>query len=83
MVLDSELLKEVPLFQFLDDQERSLLAEQLSEVRFNRGDVNLKAELEITHLHEKVDRLTSDVLLRLDRLQRRMDSSTGKPGNRS
>jgi uncharacterized membrane protein len=31
-------------------------------------DVNLKAELEIAHLHEKVDRLTCDVLARLDRL---------------
>ncbi len=31
-------------------------------------DVNLKAELEIAHLHEKVDRLTSDVLARFDRL---------------
>lgn len=33
-------------------------------------DVNLKAELEIAHLHEKLDRLTGDVLLRLDKLQR-------------
>lgn len=33
-------------------------------------DVNLKAELEIAHLHEKLDRLTGDVLLRLDRLHR-------------
>lgn len=32
-------------------------------------DVNLKAELEIGHLHEKVDRLTCDVLMRLERLQ--------------
>jgi len=32
-------------------------------------DVNLKAELEICHLHEKVDRLTDDVLVRLERLQ--------------
>lgn len=32
-------------------------------------DVNLKAELEIAHLHEKLDRLTSDVLLRLEKLQ--------------
>ena len=32
-------------------------------------DVNLKAELEIAHLHEKMDRLTCDVLLRLERLQ--------------
>ena len=31
-------------------------------------DVNLKAELEIGHLHEKIDRLTSDVLVRLDRV---------------
>jgi|1186.fasta_scaffold138331_2 CRP/FNR family cyclic AMP-dependent transcriptional regulator len=33
-------------------------------------DVNLKAELEIGHLHEKLDRLTSDVLVRLDRVHR-------------
>lgn len=33
-------------------------------------DVNLKAELEIAHLHEKVDRLTGDVLVRLDRVHR-------------
>lgn len=33
-------------------------------------DVNLKAELEIAHLHEKIDRLTSDVLTRLDRVHR-------------
>ncbi len=33
-------------------------------------DVNLKAELEIAHLHEKVDRLNADVLSRLDRLGR-------------
>ena len=31
-------------------------------------EVNLKAELEIAHLHEKVDRLTADVLARFDRL---------------
>jgi len=33
-------------------------------------DVNLKAELEIAHLHEKVDRLTADVLARLGRLEK-------------
>jgi uncharacterized membrane protein len=33
-------------------------------------DVNLKAELEIAHLHEKLDRLTGDVLARLDRVHR-------------
>lgn len=32
-------------------------------------DVNLKAELEIAHLHEKVDRLTADVLVRLEEMK--------------
>jgi uncharacterized membrane protein len=32
-------------------------------------EVNLKAELEVAHLHEKMDRLTADVLARLDKLQ--------------
>jgi len=33
-------------------------------------DVNLKAELEIAHLHEKMDRLTSEVLARLGKLEK-------------
>lgn len=33
-------------------------------------DVNLKAELEIGHLHEKLDRFSSEVLLRLDHMQK-------------
>jgi len=33
-------------------------------------EVNLKAELEIGHLHEKLDRLTSEVLARLDKAQK-------------
>ncbi|HEX9295197.1 MAG TPA: DUF1003 domain-containing protein [Polyangiaceae bacterium] len=32
-------------------------------------DVNLKAELEIAHLHEKMDRLTAEVLARLGRIE--------------
>ena len=32
-------------------------------------DVNLKAELEIAHLHEKMDRLTAEVLKRLGKLE--------------
>ena len=42
-------------------------------------DVNLKAELEIAHLHEKMDRLTSDVLARFSDLQHRLggDESHG------
>lgn len=38
-------------------------------------DINLKAELEIGHLHEKIDRLTSDVLVRLDRVHRLLPSN--------
>jgi uncharacterized membrane protein len=41
-------------------------------------DVNLKAELEIAHLHEKVDRLTCDVLMRLERLQHSV-AKNGEP----
>ncbi len=39
-------------------------------------DVNLKAELEICQLHEKVDRLNSEVLSRLEKLQRSLNPST-------
>lgn len=35
-------------------------------------DVNLKAELEIAHLHEKMDELNAEVLGRLDKIERRM-----------
>jgi CRP/FNR family cyclic AMP-dependent transcriptional regulator len=35
-------------------------------------DINLKAELEIGHLHEKIDRLTGDVLVRLERIQKQL-----------
>ena len=33
-------------------------------------DVNLKAELEIAHLHEKIDRMTTEVLTRLGKLEK-------------
>jgi CRP/FNR family cyclic AMP-dependent transcriptional regulator len=39
-------------------------------------DVNLKAELEIAHLHEKIDRLTGDVLIRLDRVHHLLPKNT-------
>jgi uncharacterized membrane protein len=39
-------------------------------------DVNLKAELEIAHLHEKLDRLTCDVLTRLDRVHQLLPKNT-------
>jgi CRP/FNR family cyclic AMP-dependent transcriptional regulator len=35
-------------------------------------DVNLKAELEVAHLHEKVDRLHSELLARLEKIERRL-----------
>ena len=37
-------------------------------------DVNLKAEMEIGQLHEKLDRLTADVLTSLDRVNRRLSA---------
>jgi CRP/FNR family transcriptional regulator, cyclic AMP receptor protein len=40
-----------------------------SEIEYN---VNLKAELEIAHLHEKLDRLTAESLRRLERIQREL-----------
>jgi uncharacterized membrane protein len=46
-------------------------------------DVNLKAELEIAHLHEKLDRLTCDVLVRLDRLQRQVPSPSNSASSAS
>jgi CRP/FNR family cyclic AMP-dependent transcriptional regulator len=39
-------------------------------------DVNLKAELEIAHLHEKIDRLTGDLLVRLDRVHHLLPKNT-------
>lgn len=42
-------------------------------------DVNLKAELEICHLHEKVDRLNEEVLARLEYLQRSLPPPKGSP----
>jgi uncharacterized membrane protein len=39
-------------------------------------DVNLKAELEIMQLHEKVDRLTGDVLTRLATLEKKLEAGS-------
>jgi uncharacterized membrane protein len=35
-------------------------------------EVNLKAEMEVAHLHEKVDRLNADVLARLEKIEGRL-----------
>lgn len=40
-------------------------------------DVNLKAELEIMNLHEKVDRMNAEVLERLQKIQRLLPASPG------
>ena len=42
-------------------------------------DVNLKAELEVAHLHEKLDRFSSEVLARLARMERSSPLSAGSP----
>lgn len=43
-------------------------------------DVNLKAELEIAHLHEKVDRLTSELLSRLGKIEQGLPAAPGGSG---
>lgn len=40
-------------------------------------DVNLKAELEVAHLHEKLDRLAGDVARRLDGVERALANKRG------
>jgi CRP/FNR family transcriptional regulator, cyclic AMP receptor protein len=40
-------------------------------------DVNLKAELEIAHLHEKLDRLTADILQRMENLHQSLPKDPG------
>ena len=35
-------------------------------------DVNLKAELEVAQLHEKIDRLNAEFLARMDRIEKRL-----------
>jgi CRP/FNR family transcriptional regulator, cyclic AMP receptor protein len=36
-------------------------------------EVNLKAELEVAHLHEKIDRLAAETAARIDRLARALE----------
>jgi len=43
-------------------------------------DVNLKAELEIAHLHEKLDRLTCELLVRMDQMQKQMPGAPSSNG---
>jgi hypothetical protein len=40
-------------------------------------DVNRKAELEVAHLHEKVDRLSADVIQRLDVIEKALGDGRG------
>jgi uncharacterized membrane protein len=56
-------------------QNRQVAKERIrSDVEYA---VNLKAELEIAHLHEKMDRLHAEALGRLDDLQRRQPAGLG------
>ncbi|MDQ6800117.1 MAG: DUF1003 domain-containing protein [Acidobacteriota bacterium] len=45
-------------------------------------DVNIKAELEIAHMHEKVDRLYEQMLDRMTRFERLLSGSTGSKSDR-
>jgi CRP/FNR family transcriptional regulator, cyclic AMP receptor protein len=42
-------------------------------------DVNLKAEMQIQHMHEKVDNIYSEFAKRLDRMEKRLGSSSVAP----
>ena len=55
------------VFLLLSQNRQAAKDRVRSEVEY---DVNLKAELEVMHLHEKLDRMNADVLERLDKLQR-------------
>lgn len=39
-------------------------------------DVNIKAEMEIGHLHEKTDRLYENIMARFEKLERRLQPRT-------
>src|SRR4029453_17964251 len=66
-------------------QNRQAAKERLrSDIEY---DVNLKAELEIAHLHEKVDQMTGKLQDRLQRIEkavgaepRSRESPSGRPG---
>jgi CRP/FNR family transcriptional regulator, cyclic AMP receptor protein len=42
-------------------------------------DVNLKAEMQIQHMHEKVDNIYSEFARRLDRMEKRIGSASIPP----
>jgi len=59
----------ISVFVLLSQNRQAAKDHVRSDIEY---EVNLKAELEIAHLHEKVDRLTSDVLAQLDRVHQRL-----------
>jgi CRP/FNR family cyclic AMP-dependent transcriptional regulator len=67
------------VFVLLSQNRQAAKERVRGDIEYN---VNLKAELEIAHLHEKVDRLTADVLGRLDRLARGTSVPVSGPPNR-
>lgn len=60
------------VFVLLSQNRQAAKERVRSDVEY---DVNLKAELEICHLHEKIDRLNSEVLTRLEKLQISLENS--------
>ena len=46
-------------------------------------DVNLKAEMQIAHMHEKVDDIYVEVQKRLDRIEQRLPGSSGPTSTRT
>ncbi len=64
------------VFVLLSQNRQAAKERVRSDVEY---DVNLKAELEIAHLHEKVDRLNAEVLGRLEKIQRALPPPPSAP----
>ena len=60
------------VFVLLSQNRKAAKERVRSDIEY---EVNLKAELEVAHLHEKVDRLQADTSARLARIERAVTKS--------
>ncbi len=74
MCPEADLLKEVPLFQLLDDSERTELAAQLDVVHFPGGQTIFNISSGEVEVFFKND--TGDILVRPDRPHRLLPNNT-------
>lgn len=64
------------VFVLLSQNRQAAREKVRSDVEY---DVNLKAEMQIAHMHEKVDNLYAELQKRLDRIEKRVDPSIAGP----